>query len=80
MSTTYRACYYTNPRTGQQTVLTRPEDAGMSSFALRAMAIREARRAGIVYTGERASPEDGEPRVHMDDLRAGLSIGDWHDR
>lgn len=36
-------------------------------------AVAEARRAGIVYEGERVD-DAGEPRIHIDDLRAGLRI------
>ena len=60
--------------------MTSADQARLPDSALRAEAIAQARRAGTVYTGHRVSPEDSEPRVHMDALRAGLSIGDWHDR
>jgi hypothetical protein len=75
--TTYRACYWVSPDGQASTVLTSPDDSSMSDDRLRAAAIFEAQSAGLVYEGERVSDPEREPRIHIDDLTAGLRIGDW---
>lgn len=73
----YRAAYYVSQDGQAETVLTLPEHASLSDSELKAEAIAEAKRADIVYEGARAPVEDGEPRVHIDDLVAGIRIGQW---
>jgi len=63
---TYRACYYTAPSCQGDIVLTTPEQASLSDEALIAAAVAEAERAGILGDS-----------LTLDELREGLSIGDY---
>lgn len=72
---TYRAAYYRAPYFAD-TVLTRPQHAGLPDDKLIEKAVAEAYRADIVC---KLSIDPDEPWVTEEALRAGLLIGNWTD-
>lgn len=72
--TTYRACYYVWPDSQSSVCLTGPEHAHLSDDDLIALAIAEAHRPGC----DLIDP-DGPSGLTGQDVRDGLSIGDWDD-
>lgn len=75
-ATSYRAAYYSNPKTGAETVLTGPEHSHLDDDALLAQAIAEAERAGIVDIDE-TDAEAAFPRLTVEQLRTRLTVGVW---
>jgi hypothetical protein len=70
MTTTYRAAYIAD------SVLTGPEHADLSDAAVRAEAMKEARRAGLLDE----TTDDAEaafPPLTRDGFEAALCIGNW---
>lgn len=72
--TKYRAAYFTNSRTGQETVLTYPDQASLSDDDLMKAAVAEAISADIVDAVEE-DPEKAYPRLTMQALIDGLNFG-----
>ena len=69
--TTYRAAYLNFPQSAG-VVLTQPEHAGLDDAALRAEALAEAHRAGMIA----AEPDDAG-RITEEQFADLLQIGDW---
>ena len=67
-STTYRAAYVNR---GAGIVLTTPEQAGMSDAELRAAALAEAMRAGLIGDDAEAN------QLTAEQFAEALAIGDW---
>jgi uncharacterized protein YdgA (DUF945 family) len=67
--TTFRACYFQTADHQGEILLTEPEHAGLDDAALEAEAEAFAERAGLLG--------DSAPRLTLDELRAGLVVGDW---
>ncbi len=67
-STTYRAAYLAR---GAGVVLTRPEHAGLSDAELRAAALAEAMRAGLIGDDAEAN------QLTAEQFADALVVGDW---
>lgn len=73
---TYRAAIWGDGQA--DTVLTRPEHAGMSDEDLLQEALAEALRAGLVDL-EESDPEAAYPLLTRAQFDAGLYIGTWRE-
>ena len=76
MSKTFRAAYYSHPKSGDETRLTGPEHAYLDDDALRAQALTGAREAGLLDEDE-TDPDAAYPRLTRALFDAGLKIGQW---